>query len=49
MIIVIMIIAGLIGGFLAQAKGKNVFLWSSVGLLPIAPIILAFMKRETGH
>lgn len=45
--IVIALIAGLIGGFMASAKGKNVFLWFILcGLFPIAIVFLAFMKAE---
>lgn len=47
MIVIIMLIAGLIGGFLAQAKGKNIFLWSVLSaVVPVAILFLAFMKRE---
>lgn len=45
--IVIALVAGLIGGFMASAKGKNVFLWFILcGLFPIAIVFLAFMKSE---
>ncbi len=45
--IVIALIAALIGGFMASAKGKNVFLWFILcGLFPIAIVLLAFMKAE---
>lgn len=45
--IVILLVAALIGGFMAQAKGKNVFLWFILcGLFPIAVVFLAFMKSE---
>lgn len=47
MIFVIMIAAALIGGFVAQSKGKNVFLWFILcGFFPLALIFLAFMKSE---
>ena len=43
----IFIVAALIGGFVAQAKGKNVFLWFVLcGVFPIALLFLAFMKSE---
>lgn len=46
-IIVIMLIAGLIGGFMAQAKGKSVLLWVILAAcFPIALIFLAFMGKE---
>lgn len=42
-----MIAAALIGGFVAQSKGKNVFLWFILcGFFPLALIFLAFMKSE---
>lgn len=47
MIFVIMLIAALIGGFMATSKGKNVFLWFVLcGLFPIAILFLAFMRSE---
>lgn len=47
MILVIMVIAALIGGFVAQSKGKNVFLWFILsGFFPLALIFLFFMKSE---
>ena len=46
-IFIIMIVAALIGGFVAQSKGKNVFLWFILcGFFPIALIFLFFMKSE---
>ena len=50
MILVIMVIAALIGGFVAQSKGKNVFLWFILcGFFPIALIFLFFMKSESAQ
>ena len=47
MIFVIILIAGLIGGFLASSKGKNAFLWFVLSaVFPPAILILAFMKSE---
>lgn len=46
-IFVIMIVAALIGGFVAQSKRKNVFLWFILcGVFPLALIFLCFMKSE---
>jgi len=45
--IVIMLIAGVAGGFMAQAKGKSIPLWVVLSAcFPIALIFLAFMKKE---
>jgi len=45
--IVVALVAGLIGGFMASSKGKNVFLWFILcGIFPLAIVILAFMKSE---
>lgn len=47
MIFIIMIIAAVIGGFVANAKGKNVVLWVILcGAFPIALIVLFFLKSE---
>lgn len=47
MILIIMVIAALVGGFVAQSKGKNVLLWFILcGFFPIALIFLFFMKSE---
>lgn len=50
MILIIMVIAALIGGFVAQSKGKNVFLWFILcGFFPLALIFLFFMKSESAQ
>ncbi|WP_172745795.1 hypothetical protein [Neorhizobium sp. T7_12] len=46
MIFIIMIVAGIVGGFMAQAKGKSIPLWSILSAcFPFALIFLAFMKK----
>lgn len=47
MLLLICAVAGLIGGFMAQAKGKNVFLWFILcAFFPIAIVFLALSKSE---
>ncbi|UIY30989.1 hypothetical protein LZK73_11940 [Neorhizobium galegae] len=47
MIFIIMIVAGVVGGFMAQAKGKNIPFWSILSAcFPFALIFLAFMKKH---
>lgn len=47
MIFIVMLVAGLIGGFLASSKGKNAFLWFVLSaVFPPAILFLAFMKSE---
>ncbi|NSZ00642.1 hypothetical protein G6M70_06110 [Agrobacterium tumefaciens] len=47
MILIIMVVAALVGGFVAQSKGKNIFLWFMMcGFFPLALIFLVFMKSE---
>lgn len=50
MILIVMVIAALIGGFVAQSKSKNVFLWFILcGFFPLALIFLFFMKSENAR
>lgn len=42
----VFLISGLIGGFIAQAKRKNVFLWFVLcGLFPLIGIVVLLMKK----
>jgi hypothetical protein len=46
--LIVAILAGLLGGFIAQAKGKDVALWGILcAMLPLAILILAFLSSET--
>lgn len=48
--VIVAVVAGLIGGFMAQAKGKDVALWGILcALFPIAILILAFKEDEPRH